>query len=323
LGGYVVVVWVAGAGCDEFFDNGDGLDSAASAYGGAVECCGSAGEVELAIELPVLEEAVDEAGVKDVAGAGGVDDRDEEGAGVVEAATVEGEDSSLSQGCRGEDGAVAAMHKAEGGFQVGLVSEASGKIAADDEVIDEGKEIVDIGVEFVEVGNDGDSRFAGPAGGEDGSLGVVAVDVEGAGAGDPLALEVGRPDSEGLVAAPEDGALAVVVDEDEGLLAQAVGGTENAGVDAGAGEGVAMELGGVVGAELANVAGGERPVGAGDDGGGDLSAGEDAGVAIFEFGAALGVVGEGEDSIGGVKTDADEVNLGDVDHGSSGRSFSS
>ena len=48
-----------------------------------------------------------------------------------------------------------------------------------------------------------------------------------------------------------------------------------AGFDTGVGEGFAMEGGGEVVAEFADVAGAEAPVLAGDDGGGDLSAGKD------------------------------------------------
>ncbi len=61
----------------------------------------------------------------------------------------------------------------------------------------------------------GDVGFAGPGGGEDGGFGVVAVDVESAGVNDPFALEVGGAEGETFfrIAAAEDGALAVVVDE--------------------------------------------------------------------------------------------------------------
>ena len=62
-----------GAGGDEVVDVFEGVDAAAGADGGAVEGGGGAGEFELAVEGPVLEERVDEAGVEDVAGTGGVD----------------------------------------------------------------------------------------------------------------------------------------------------------------------------------------------------------------------------------------------------------
>src|SRR6266849_3117314 len=74
---------VAGAGGDEALDGIDGLDAAARAEGGAIEGGGGAGEIELALHGPTLQEAVDEAGVKNVAGAGGVHWLDVEGGGVV------------------------------------------------------------------------------------------------------------------------------------------------------------------------------------------------------------------------------------------------
>jgi hypothetical protein len=49
----------------------------------------------------------------------------------------------------------------------------------------------------------------------------VAVEVEGASFENPVALEVVGLESEAVVALPEDGALAGVVNEDESLLAGA------------------------------------------------------------------------------------------------------
>ena len=213
--------------------------------------------------------------------------------------------------------AVAALHLLEGFFEVGLVGEAGGEVAADDEVVDVFEEGVDAGVELVEVGDDGDSGFAGPAGGEGGGGGVVAVDVEGAGVDDPVALEVGGLEDEAFVAAAEDGALAFGVDEDEGLGAGGAGDGDDAGVDtgwAGVGEGFAVEGGGEVVAELADVAGLNAPVLAGDYGGGDLSAGEGADGGVFGLGAAGGEFGEGDDGVGGVEAYSDEIDLGRGGH---------
>ena len=178
---------MVGAGGDEGVDGLEGLNASASADCGAVECGGCAGEFELAVEGPVLEEAVDEGGVEDVAGSGGVDDGDAEGGGVEEVLAVEGEDAVGAEGGGGEAAVVAAMHLAEGLLEVGLGDEAGGKVAADDAVVDVGEEIFDVGVELVEVGDDGDVGFAGPGGGEDCGFSVVPVDVEGAGVGDPFA----------------------------------------------------------------------------------------------------------------------------------------
>jgi hypothetical protein len=224
----------------------EGLDTAAGADRHAVERGGGAGEVELAVERPTLKETVDEAGVEDIAGSGGVGDRDTVGGGVVEVLAVPGEDAVGAEGSGGEAAAVAALHEFEGALEDGLVHETRGEIAADDEVIDILKEVVDAGVGLVEVGDDGDGGGAGPACGLDGGGGVVAVDVEGAGVDDPVALEVFGLEDEAVIAAAKDGAFAVGVDEDEGLGAGAAGDGGDVRFDTGAGEGLVVERGSAV-----------------------------------------------------------------------------
>ncbi len=70
-----------------------------------------------------------------------------------------------------------------------------------------------------------------------------------------------------------------------------------------------MERGGDVIAEFADVTRLETPELAGDHGGGDLAAGEDGDVAVLGFGAALGVVCEGDYGVGGVESYAYKVDL--------------
>ena len=133
----------------------------------------------------------------------------------------------------------------------------------------------------------------------------MAVDVEGAGVGDPLALKIGRVEDDALVATAEDGALSLVVDEDEGLGAGDSGGGDDVSFDAGVGEGFAMESGGEVVAEFADVTGAQTPLLTGDDRGGDLSAGEGAEGGVFGLGAAGGIGRERDDGVGGVQAYAD------------------
>jgi hypothetical protein len=205
----------------------------------------------------------------------------------------------------------AAVHLAESLFEVGLGHEARGKVATDDAVVDFGEEIFDVGIELVEIGDDRDVGFAGPGGGENGGFGVVAVKVESAGVDDPLAIEVGGMEGETVVAAAEDGALALGVDEDEGLGAGGAGNGDDAGVDAGASvrEGFAVESGGEVVAEFADVTGAEAPVLAGNDRCGNLSAGEGADGGVFGLGAARGVGGERNYGVCCVEANADKVDL--------------
>ena len=116
----------------------------------------------------------------------------------------------------------------------------------------------------------------------------MAVDVKGAGVGDPFALEIAGVEDDALVATAEDGALSLGVDEDEGLGAGDSGGGDDVGFDAGMREGFAMESGGEIVAEFADVTGAQTPLLAGDDGGGDLSAGKSADGGVFGLGAAGG-----------------------------------
>jgi hypothetical protein len=153
--------------------------------------------------------------VEDVAGTGGVDDRDVEGWGVVEVLAVECEDSLSAEGGRGEPAAEAALHLPKCGLQVRFAGEPAGQIAADDEEVNVVEELFDAFVGVVEVCDDEHAGLMGPAGGEGGGGGVMAVDVKCSGVDDPLAVEFGGLEDEALVAAAEDGAFAGVIDEDE------------------------------------------------------------------------------------------------------------
>jgi len=110
---------------------------------------------------------------------------------------------------------------------------------------------------------------------------------------------------------PEDGAFAGVVDEDEGLLAGAAGSGEEVGFDAGASEFGAVERGGVVIADFADVTRAQAPVLAGDHGGGNLAAEQNLRGTKFDFGAAGRIVGDGDEGVGGVEADADDVEFGE------------
>ena len=306
---------VAGGVVHEGFNVIDGADAAAGSGGGAVECGGCAGEVELAVEGPALQQGVDEAGVEDVAGAGGVCDGNMIGGAGVELGAVPGEDALLAEGGGGEGATEAALDELEGLFEIALAGEHEGKVAAGDEVVNVGDEVFYAGVELVEVGDGGDACLARPTGGEGGGGGLKAVDVDGAGVDDPGAVEVFRAELEAVVAEVEDGALAACVDEDDGLRAGGVGHGDEAGIDAGAGELAAVERGGLVVAELADVARAEAPGLAGDDGAGGLAAGEDAGVVELDLGAAGGIGGEMNQRVRGVEAHTDKVNQRRLGHG--------
>ena len=144
--------------------------------------------------------------------------------------------------------------------------------------------------------------------------GVVAVEVKCASVDDPFAIEFLRLQDEAVVAAAEDGALAAFVDEDERLRAGSAGDGDEAGLDAGVGEGLAVEGGGGIVAEFADVAGAESPALAGDDGGGDLASGKDRGVAVFHLRASGGIGRQWDNGVCGVETNADEIDCDGMRH---------
>jgi hypothetical protein len=135
----------------------------------------------------------------------------------------------------------------------------------------------------------------------------VAVEVECPCVEDPVTAEVACVESEAVVALPEDGALAGVVDEDERLLAGASWCGEEMRLDAVVGELGAVQGSGEVVADFADIAGAQSPGLAGDHGGGDLAAGKDVSGAEFDFGTGGGVVVNGNERVGGVEADADDV----------------
>ena len=183
-----------------------------------------------------------------------------------------------------------------------------GEVAADDDVVDIFEKGFDAGVAFVEVGDDGNADGAGPLRREGAGGGVEPVYMEDTRRGDPLALQVRGLKHHSFVALAEHGALAVI-DHNEILQAAGAGDCDDLRIDAGACECAAMEAGCIVVTEFADIARGEPPCLAGDDGGGGLSAGLKRACGVFNLGAALGEDGKRDDSVGGVEADADEINF--------------
>ena len=137
----------------------------------------------------------------------------------------------------------------------------------------------------------------------------MAVEVECAGIEDPVVAEVGWCEGEAVVALPENGALAGVIDEDEGLLAWAARRGEEMRLHAEAREFGAMQSSGVIVANFADVARAQPPGLAGDHGGGNLAAGEDVRRAEFDFGASGRELVNGNERVGCVEADTDDVNF--------------
>ena len=178
------------------------------------------------------------------------------------------------------------------------------KIAADDEVIDVRDQVFDAGVGLVEIGDDGNAGGAGPGCGLGCGGGFESVDEQRAGIHDPGAIKVGGLQQQALIATAEHGAFPSVIHEDERLRAGRIGHGDQARVHSGARKFAAMEIATVVVTELADVARGEAPGLAGDDGGGGLAAGQDAGAGVFGLGAAGRKMRERNQRVNGIETHA-------------------
>src|SRR6266849_5933363 len=287
----------------------DGLDATAGADGGAVEGGGGAGEIKLAGQGPTLQEAVDEAGVKNVSGSGGVNGLDAEGGGVVELRSIPGEDTFFAEGGGGEAGAKTFLEGGQGFSQIGFLRQTFRDIPAGDEIVDSLQERFHTGVEFIHVGDDGNVGAARPACGGGCSGGIVSIDVKGAGVHDPVPLKFFGAQRQALVAFPKNSAFAGVVDKDKSLLAGTAGRDEKMSLHAKTRKFGAVQFGGAVVADSADVARAQAPLLAGNHGGGHLSAKQDFRRVEFDFGAALGIVCDGDESVGGVKAHTDYVNL--------------
>lgn len=274
----------------------------------AVETGGGAGEVQSALQLPALQNPVTKTSVKEIAGAGGVYDANFVGRRIPETAAVPSESAVNAES--GADGVAAEFAPEEGKSfeEVGFASGSSGEVARDDGIVDERENPGEFGGPAVEVGDDGDLSGAGPARRAASSGGIVAVDIEQAGARDPMLLEEGKRNAETRVPMPDDGAFAgVLVDEDEGKVAGRVpNGSEFRG-NALAAKGAAMKFGDRIVAHAADVVRAESPAAASNHGGGDLSPEKDLRVEDFGFVAGRGEAGELVDMIGGIFADAEDV----------------
>src|SRR5258708_27239886 len=125
-----------GASGDEMLDGVDGLNAAAGADSGAVEGGGGAGEIELALQGPALQESIDKASVKDVSGAGGVNGLDSKRGGVVELLSVPGQNSFFAERRSGKAAAKSFPECGQGLSQICFFHQPPRNIPAGDEVVD-------------------------------------------------------------------------------------------------------------------------------------------------------------------------------------------
>ena len=205
--------------------------------------------------------------MKDVAGTGGVGNGDTIGGTGMEVLAVPRKNAVFAECCRGQSAAKALQGGAKSLFKIAFAGETRGKIAADDKVVDVVDQVFDAGIDLVEIGDDGNSCGAGPGSGLGCGGGFETVDVQGARVHDPGAIEIGGLEQEAFIAAAKNGAFASVIHKDERLRAGGICDSDKARIDACVRKFAAMQIGGFVVAQLADIACVESPGLAGDDGG--------------------------------------------------------
>lgn len=292
----------------EAFDFLQRGNAASGAERFAIEAGGGAGEVQNALQLPALQNAVAETSVKEIAGASGVHDAHFVGRRIPETAAVPSESAVNAQS--GANGVVAefAFEEREGLEEIGFAGGGGREVAGADGIIHEFQDGGELGRPAVEVGDDGDFSGVGPSSGAASGGGVVAVDVEQTSGGDPIFLEEGRRNAETRVAMPGDGAFAgVLIHEDKGEVAGRVATDGKMKGNPFPAQGGAMQIRGGVIADAADVVRAKSPAAAGKQGGGDLSTEEDPGASDLGFMAGSGKVGEFVDVVRGVFADAEDV----------------
>src|SRR6266702_2542188 len=204
---------VASAGGDEALDGFDGLDATAGADGSAVERSGGAGEIELLLQEPTLQESVNKARMKNVTRAGGVYRLNSKCRGIVEARPIPGQYAFFAQSRGGEAATKSFAKRGQGLPQIRFFHQPPGDIPAGDEEVNAFQERVHAGIKFVQVSDDGDACGARPACRGGRSRGVVTIDVKSARVDDPIALEFFGAQGQAVVAFRKSGAFAGVIDK--------------------------------------------------------------------------------------------------------------
>lgn len=292
---------------NERFNLLHGPDATASAKSGTVQCGGRAGKTKLVRKRPVLKQRVEKARMEDVSCAGSVHDRDAKGGYVVKLPAIPSQNTILAQRSSSKPMAKAAVHELKRFGERGCSREALGKIAADDRVVGESKQVVESGVKFVKIGDDSDPGRARPLCCLNGGEGIVTIEMKESRVGDPFAAQLRGIEVLTEIAVPEDGALTVFVEEDNALPTVAVGNGDAVSLDTQTGKFRTMQRSSSVIAELANVARGQRPGGAGGNRGGNLTAGQSGEASELQLGAGDGKVRERDHGVSCVETEADQV----------------
>ena len=138
----------------------------------------------------------------------------------------------------------------------------------------------------------------------------MSVDEEHARTRNPIGTQIFRAQGDLPVAFPENGALAgFLVNEDEGRLAHAARGYEPVRIDTLTGHFGLLKFPGFVVAYFADVSGTQAPALAGGDSACRLSSWAALSGENLDFRIERGEIRKADDGIGGVDTDADDIDM--------------
>ena len=287
----------------------NGLNAAAGADGSAIQRSGGAGKLELFLEWAAAKHGENKSCVKNVARTRGVGGLHLKSGRVVELRSIPSEHALLAQGSGGETVAKASLNRRQRFLQIFVSRQFAGDIAAGNQIIDMGQEGLHTRVEFVQVRDHRNARGARPRRGLCRRCRVMTVNVKGTGIDDPIAIEFLGTQFQTIIALPEDRAFAKIVHKNKRLLAVTVRNGKEMRFHAGACKFSAMDGGGMVVADLADVPCAQSPLLASDNGAGDLSSGQDHGRANFNLGAALGEMCDGNQRVRGVEPYTNEIDF--------------
>src|SRR5437870_10610646 len=156
-------------------------NAAAGADAHALQGSDGVGEADNVIHAPILEQAVDECAVKDVARAGGIGDGNLESVGLHDTSVIHKHSAFRTSRDTYDRAAVA----------IGERARIIGEIRAGDKVIDQAQKFVGgVVIHFIDVDDDRNLCFARPARGLKRSDGIAAIEVQQAGADDALPAQL-------------------------------------------------------------------------------------------------------------------------------------
>src|SRR6266702_1811292 len=172
------------------FDRLNRFDSTSGSVGHAVHRhCGTR-KVELASEVPALQQAIDKTGMKDIAGTCGIDYRNSIRGSVAKPLPIPRQDAVRPERGGRKQASVTELNFVQSPFQIALRHQAARKVPAYDEIVDVLDEFFNARIYLVQVCDDWNACGAGPSCRESRRGGVVSIHMQSARVQYPLTIQL-------------------------------------------------------------------------------------------------------------------------------------